>query len=173
MRDVNIDENSFSDDVAIASTTCYMTRSESDVLRADLASKTILKAAEVGYKIIIVDGGSLDEFLRSFEDSGATILEQKGVGMGASRREAIQAAYDTSRKIIAWTEPEKHHYIQELKKTALPILEGWADIVIPDRGSLDTYPEFQKKAEEIGNRFLACFDRSRAGHVVRHSHFSS
>ena len=71
--------------------------------------------------------------------------------MGSGRRQAFKAAYDTERKVIAWTEPEKYTYIPELWKTAKPVLDGIADLVVADRGSLDSYPEGQQYAENLGN----------------------
>ena len=73
--------------------------------------------------------------------------------MGASRRQAIKEAYNTEKKVIAWTEPEKEDYIQKIADTACPILDGSADLVIPRRKSMQSYPLVQQHTEAFCNDF--------------------
>lgn len=147
------DGYSVADKLAIATTTCYNPKSESDVIRAGLATNTIERAVEHGYKIVVVDGGSSDEVLREFERRGAAIFIEKTLSMGAGRRWAIQEAYNTGREVVAWMEPEKESYVPEIHKTVIPILKGEADMVIPCRGPLESYPTAQQYAEPLGNSF--------------------
>ena len=137
--------------VAIATTTFYNPDSEISNHRTALAKSTIKNAVGLGYEVIIVDGGSSNEFLKAIEKYGARIVQEKGSGMGRSRRQAIEMAQNTGRKIIAWTEPEKMHYISELEKTVVPLLEDRADLVVAKRNSLDSYPTSQRYAENFGN----------------------
>ncbi|MCX6741710.1 MAG: hypothetical protein NTX24_00850 [Candidatus Pacearchaeota archaeon] len=137
---------------AVATTTFYRPGNESDTHRAILAINTIRKARDLGQLIIVVDGGSPEEILRQFERYGARVIMQpKGTTMGYGRRQAIEAAYNTGREIIVWTEPEKVPYIPEISKTAAPILVGLADFVVPRRRSLESYPTAQQFAEPLGN----------------------
>ena len=139
---------------AIATTTFYNPNSKGDTIRAENTIEAIKTANELGYKIIVVDGGSPDELLKNFEKYGATLYPQESKGMGAGRRQAIKEAFNTEREIIAWTEPEKVSYILELVKTVRPILNNSADLVVPKRRSLKSYPLIQQYTELSGNLFF-------------------
>ena len=140
--------------VAIATTTLYNPNSKNDLLRAEIAKRTIRGAVNLGYDVAIIDSGSSDELLKDFESYGAKLGVYPNVSMGQSRRLAINLADSFEKRITAWTEPEKEHYIPELWKTALPILEDKADMTVPDRRPLNTYPDFQRKSEDLGNLFF-------------------
>ncbi len=144
---------SISEKVAIATTTLYNPDLESDILRSEIAKSTVRRATNLGYEIIIVDSGSSDELLKDFERYGAKIFSQQKKGMGSGRRQAIKEALDTKKEVIVWTEPEKENYISEIVKTAKPIIEGYADLVVPKRKSLKSYPTAQQYAELLGNSF--------------------
>lgn len=139
--------------VAIATTTFYNPDSESDAVRADIAKNFVMRASEIGYSIVVVDGGSSDELLREFEGYGAKVSPEEQRGMGKGRRQAIRQAYDSGRPVIAWTEPEKLGYIPKIWKTAYPLMTGSADIVVPRRKSMKSYPAAQQLAEPLGNLF--------------------
>ena len=140
--------------VAIATTTRYNPDSESDFIRAEIAKRTVRNAVDLGYGVAVIDDGSPDELLKSFEEYGALVRTHRNVSMGQSRRLAIQLADSTGRRITAWTEPEKEHYIPELWKTALPIIECKVDMTVMDRRPLDDYPTFQQLAETMGDVFF-------------------
>jgi len=144
---------SISEKVAIATTTLYNPDLESDALRSELAKSTVRHATNLGYEIIIVDSGSSDKLLKDFERYGAKVFFQQKKGIGPCRRQAIRGALDTKREVIAWTEPEKESYISEIYKTAKPIIEDYADMVVPRRKSLKSYPTAQQYAEPFGNSF--------------------
>jgi glycosyltransferase involved in cell wall biosynthesis len=139
--------------IAIATTTFYRPDSESDKYRAELAGKLVARSVELGHEIIVVDGGSSEELLRSFERFGARVYLQTSKSMGAGRRQAIKEAQDTGREVIAWTEPEKAGYIDDIVKTAEPILAGAADLIVPRRKEMYSYPTAQQNAEPLGNSF--------------------
>jgi len=147
--------NSLSDKVAIATSTLYNPDWESYGLRAELAKKTIINAKNIGYEISIVDGGSSDELLKEFERYGAKVIVelQRSDTMGAQRRNAIEYACNLGRDVIVWMEPEKETYVSEIEKTVTPIIEGSAEMVIPRRKSLESYPVFQQHFEQMGNIF--------------------
>lgn len=148
-------EREIAENVAIATSTFYKA-DEVGKVRAGIAVKTVRDAMERGYSVSVVDSGSTDKFLKILEDLGACVLAEDPTvignhSMGKARRQAFKVAYETGRKIIVWTEPEKEHYIKEIWKTAVPILNDEADLVIPDRGNLDDYPTDQQHAEYFGN----------------------
>ncbi|MBM3199818.1 glycosyltransferase [Candidatus Woesearchaeota archaeon] len=144
---------SLSDKIVIATSTLYNPDLESDILRSEIAKNTIRQSTSLGYETIIVDCGSHDKLLKEFERYGAKVSNQKEKGMGNAKRQAIQEALDTKKEIITWTEPEKQSFIKDVSKTAEPILENRADIVIPKRKSLKSYPVAQQYAEHFGNLF--------------------
>ena len=95
------------DNTAIATTTFYKPNSEIGLNRQILAEKMIKNATNLGYAIIVVDGGSSEEFLRKIERYGAKVFEETERGMSPSRRQSIRGAYDTGRLVQSWIEPEK------------------------------------------------------------------
>ncbi len=147
------ERRNISDRIAIATTTLYNPNNETDTYRAKLAKKAVRTAFDLGYKVIIVDSGSSDELLREFEKYGATVHMHSSIGMGSSRRQAIRESHNTGRDIIAWTEPEKVDYIPKIADTAFPILNDSADLIVPRRKSMQSYPTAQQYAEPLGNAF--------------------
>jgi hypothetical protein len=160
---VHVSEQQVSDiseKVVIATTTFYNPDSDSDVIRAAHTSETIRGAVELGYAVVVVDGGSPDDILRGYEDLGAMVHTQTGATMGLGRRQAVQLAVDTGRPIVAWTEPEKTAYIPHLHLTAQPVLDSDTDLVVPRRMTMYSYPAAQQSAEQLGNSF----SRAVTGH---------
>ena len=150
--------NEITSKIAIGTTTWYKRDQQNGELRAKLAERTIKKAVDMGYKMIVVDGNSEDWFLKSIEGCGADIYPQQTKGIGSGRREVIQYAYNFNTPVISWMEPEKEDYVKEIIKTAKPILEGKVDLVIPDRRIivsgkyfLPNYPTSQQNEELFGN----------------------
>ncbi|MBL7148070.1 MAG: glycosyltransferase [Nanoarchaeota archaeon] len=142
-----------SDKITIATTTFYNPNLEDDIHRAKIAKNSIRTANNLGYEIVIVDGGSSEELLKEFEKYGARVYSQTSKGMGKSRRQAIREAYNIGREVVAWAEPEKESYISQIVKTAEPIIKDSADLVVPKRKSLESYPAAQQYAEPLGNLF--------------------
>ncbi len=142
-----------SNKVVIATCTFYDLNSKSDRCRAELAISTIKKVVSVGYEVMVVDNGSSKKLLKKFEDIGVHIFKQTLKGIGNGRRQAFREAYKTGGGTIVWMEPEKVSYISQILKTIKPILENRADLVIPKRKSLKSYPTAQQLAEPLGNAF--------------------
>jgi hypothetical protein len=140
----------------IATTTRYPENDPLSPVRSIEAVKFVELTIKEGYQVIIVDGGSFSEFIVQIKDLGADVyFETKETrGMGPSRRYAFEKAYQTLKPCIVWPEPEKWPLIKELPKLVTPILEGKADLVIPKRRSLDSYPVSQRYEESFGNIFL-------------------
>lgn len=154
--------------VAIGTTTWYQKGQLNGDLRANLAERVIKTAVDLGYKMVVVDGGSDDWFLNKIEGSGAIIYPQQTKGMGPSRRECLNYVHNLNTPVESWMEPEKLDYVKEIEKTAIPILEGKADLVVPDRRIvvnekyfLPHYPTSQQNEELFGDdcwRELTGFD---------------
>lgn len=145
-----------SKNTVIVSSTYYGNDQES-ALRRELAEEAFDRASRLGYEIVVVDGSPDTGFRKTLEKMSHRmyVLEQKERGMGPSRRQAFAEAYKAADELemaaIAWTEPEKVDYIDEIEKTAEPILSGRADMVVPRRMSMDSYPTAQQHAEKFGN----------------------
>lgn len=142
-----MEERQVAEQVAIATTTLY--RPE-DTVRPPLALAMVRDAQDQGYKVVVVDSGSPDEFLKELEATGASLIHYSEGSMGKQRRLAFEQA-SSLEDIVAWTEPEKLPYVRELWKTALPLLEGRADITVPSRPDLKSYPLLQQYVEHAGN----------------------
>ncbi len=122
--------------------------------RTLLAREMIKSAIEMGYTTVVVDNGPNDKFIREIQGYGAITDYVPTFKMGAQRRHAFQLAKDLGKQIIAWTEPEKTTYLDDIAKTAKPILNGEGEIVIPKRKDLTSYPTLQQETEPIGNSFF-------------------
>ena len=133
--------------------TTTLVKSPDDV-RAQLALKTCLTAGELGYSLVVVDGGSSTLFRGLLTDTGALVVPQQEPGMGASRRQALNIALTLGADVIVAFEPEKHTLVPLLGPCLEPLLNGDADMVIPRRKSLDSYPEYQRWSERAGNEVL-------------------
>ena len=60
-------------------------------------------------------------------------------------------AHNMGSPIVGWMEPEKEGYVSQIEKTVVPILNNEADLVVPKRKSLKSYPISQQYAEHFGN----------------------
>lgn len=116
----------------------------------------VRNATGLGYEIVVVDGGSPDELLKEYEGYGAHVYEQiiKGKDIGPPRRQAIEIANRIGREVDSWIEPEKYTYILEHHKTVEPIILGYADMVVPERKSMKSYPKFQRYSEWLANKYF-------------------
>ena len=120
-------------------------------LRAQLAVKTARACMEHGYALIVVDGGSPRDFL---EDLGTKhVFAQALPGMGPSRRQAMKAAGKIAGPdgLVLWMEPEKYTLVSEIEAICVGMMGVGADLAVPDRGPLDSYPLAQRLAEPLGN----------------------
>lgn len=134
----------------IATTTFYMSM---DDVRAKLALETARAAKTFGYPLVVVDGGSPEDFKNELQRWDALALDETSRGMGAGRRQALAEAAKLAGQngVVIWMEPEKWMLVRCLNKAAGPILDNEADLVIPARESLESYPPEQAYAELMGN----------------------
>lgn len=136
--------------LAVIATTTF---SKTLDLRAQLAIKTAEAAKLHGYPLVVVDGGSHKDLRDTLLKHNAILFNEETPGMGPSRRQALSEASEIAGNngVTIWMEPEKHTFVREITNTTLPILNGEADLVLPARKSLDSYPPEQEHAERIGN----------------------
>lgn len=136
--------------LVIATTTMYEDKEE---VRAQLAAKTIQEAEKQGHPIVIVDESS-DESTRShFRNLGAVVFSVEKPGMGNSRRQVIREAANLAGPdgIVAWLEPEKNDFVRSLGTIRNAMVSESADLVMPRRKSLESYPLLQQRFEILGN----------------------
>lgn len=139
-------------DTVIVTSTYYSLESPVDQVRAELSKNTIKKAVQNGYQIIVVDCGSAQELLDDYVSLGAEVHIQTETTMGQSRRKAIKIGFDKKTDFIMWIEPEKEAIIESIPQIVSALVHG-ADMVIPQRTSVTSYPIFQQHTEQLGNMF--------------------
>ncbi len=101
-----------------------------------------------GHAPYVVDRGSSPDFRRRLQSLDIALRIEPGSSAGAARRAAIEMA-SSDNSIIAWSEVERGPLIPFLERLVSPLSE--ADIVIPSRFSLDSFPYVQQLAEQLGN----------------------
>ncbi len=139
----------------IATTTLFEDLNE---IRAKLAVRTISEARKKGYQIVVVDG-SPESVKEIFRKKGAIVFGEEKKGMGASRRQAIREATKLAGPdgIVIWVEPEKTPFIPHLRQVIQCLLTEKADMVIPKRRSVESYPEIQQRFEWLANQAFQMF----------------
>lgn len=152
--------------IVIVTTTLYpkwykgevLDRNHVGKIRGDLALEMIKETVKKGYRLIIVDGGSSEEFRLQVKKLNIRLQPQSEPGKSAARRQAIKEASRLGGvKVICWVEPEKASIIGDfLVGSVLPILHNEADLVILSRKdeSFATYPDFQTHLERKANRLF-------------------
>jgi hypothetical protein len=138
--------------------TCTFYKSKSET-RFLIALRTITKAIEAGYKIVVIDDSPDETIGDDFRRLGANVLRQNEKGMGPSRRQGFSSAlvlYPYHR-VFVWIEPEKDDLVRSIKKIVTPIILGEADCVHAGRtdAAWKTYPEFQQGTEAEANRLFS------------------
>lgn len=142
--------------VCLVTTTLYnFHTNEIDCLRYRLACEFLKTAADAKYRVALVDASSSPSIGTALQNLGALVYRQQRFGMGSQRREAmLHAAFSGERvrpSVLLWTEPEKSGIVRHVRAITEPILAGEADIVIPKRKSLSSYPAFQAASETEAN----------------------
>lgn len=128
-------------------------------IRGNLALKMTLSAIDVGHSVVVVDGGSSDEFLTRLVSTGAIVQTEQEASMSGARRQALTTlAGLPGIAILGWGEPEKTSIPACIPEIVEPIREKGARLVVPKRGieSFATYPDYQVHHEVMSN---ATFDR--------------
>lgn len=128
-----------------------------DKIRGDLILYSVKFAVGLGYKIVLVDGGSAKTFFAELKKiKGITLFQSKVHKRSPGRRKALFAASKIEGiKVIVMTEIEKVSFIADcIPQSIEPVLSGEADIVIPKRENTlfqKTYPKYMYESEVEGN----------------------
>jgi Ni,Fe-hydrogenase maturation factor len=124
-------------------------------VRGDLAIDMLTSAREKGLQILVVDGGSSSSFYSELQKiQGIKLYKDENSTMGASRRIALlEASKQSGTQIIVWTEPEKASLIEHIETLTDPIIQGKAEVVLPqrDNNGYDSYPKYQATWEKKAN----------------------
>lgn len=135
--------------VGIATLTFYKPGSGFEE-REGFARETIRRAREEGYDVVIVDAGSHLELLRYFKDLGAILINQTS-GMGDGFRTAISEIQGLGKEFTAWMEAEKCNYVESIEKTAETLEQQGAEIAVPIRRDLSSYPKYQQHSDQFAS----------------------
>lgn len=125
-------------------------------VRGNIAINFIKEVIDTGYQLVVVDGGSSDEFKLQLAELGVAVQSEQQKGMSPSRRQALREISSLPGvEVVCWSEPEKVSFIHDcMLQSAIPILTGTADLVIAkrDKEGLSTYPDYQIHFESKTNR---------------------
>lgn len=148
-------------DLFIFTTTLYG-KDESSRVRAALAEEFLKRVEKLNIKCVVVDGGSSEEFLNRIRQlKNVQVVVDPSLGTGESRRKALEVAMSlasaTGSPSFLYTDPEKEDLIKEESLGAMieSLREGKADIVVPMRKSMESYPKFQEWIEKRANKRAA------------------
>ncbi len=128
-----------------------------DKIRGDLVLYAARYAVGIGYRVVLVDGGSAKTLVASLKKiPGIKIFQSKVPRRSPNRRRAIfEASKIEGIKAIVMTEIEKVSLITDcINLITSPILHGDADIVIPKRDDAlfrKSYPDYMYESEVEGN----------------------
>lgn len=145
-------------DICIATTTFYP---DANSVRAQLAVKAAKEAAKHNIPFVVVDGESSGKFLREISVGGMhNIFHGKNRDdgtFGLSRRRAIGEASEVSaagKGAVFWMESEKWPIVPYIRDIVQTMEIVGADIIVPARKSLESYPPIQRLAERLGNMYF-------------------
>ncbi len=147
----SMDQKSSESSIVVCMITRYRQCNPDEEFRKKLAICTIKEAKKLGYAVIVIDDGSDKLFVDTILAEGVEVFPNKGSTYGSGRKEAISAGFDTDKHVVAIIEPEKFSFVKNIAASAKPILDGKADIVIPKRLSLKSYPVMQQHSESFVN----------------------
>lgn len=142
---------------AVIVTTTFYNNTEDGDLRKGLSRKFVRRAAELGYPVVVVDGGTDNgKYLDELKSQGALAFPETQRGLGPSRREAIRHAYEFAKQHnipnIVWSEPEKVDLINHLDNLLDYAEKSQFDAIVPSRITLEGYPIAQQLSEALGNQ---------------------
>lgn len=135
----------------IATTVLATYNTAAEGVRTECVLKTIEAARDHDFPIVVIDGGSTDQFIEAMEVLGAIVVKEAEPGMGNARRQALQQAVQYAHKgdAIVWTEPEKYPLIPLLQAPIESVTKLGHDLVMLRRTSLESYPPEQAMAYQL------------------------
>jgi hypothetical protein len=136
--------------IVVATTTNYPVAQD---FRPGLALMTLDEISAFMLDSVVVDGGSYPGFAGTARGRGAWVINATGSTMGAARRQAMAEAGKLAgaEGIVVWMEPEQVDFVRWILPAASAIYSGTADMVIPTRASLDSYPLEHQQTDILGN----------------------
>lgn len=144
-------------DLAVYTSTLYKEDPVSKV-RAPLAIKFLENARDLGIRCVVTDSGSNQEFLDKLSGmENVTVVDdsEKKASMGESRRSALdKAEHLDGTEFFLYADPEKDDLItkENINEMLEMLRNDEADIVVPQRKSLESYPPFQAWVEKRANK---------------------
>ncbi len=125
----------------------------SDTIRNQFFRRFAAEAKQRGFDMAAVFQKRYDPDIRKhYELHGFHTYEEEVAGYGKASRLAFKHARDLG-EIVAFATSEKFNYVPQIPNTVLPVYVDRADIVIPRRRSLSSYPAKQQLTEREGNEF--------------------
>lgn len=121
--------------------------------RVALSQRFADEVIREGYSL----AATVDDYSRPFFDKrDAHLVDAESQLIGPSRRQVVEWVLRNLKdnQVILWCEPEKWTVVKWFLAMAEPILDGSADIVVPRRKSLASYPHWQIPWEQLIN---ACY----------------
>lgn len=109
-------------------------------------------------EILIVDDGSTDKTVEVAKKLGIKefVYHTKRQGLSAGVKDGLNRSLELGADIIVLTDGDNQYKQDKIPELIKPILEGWADTVIADRG-IDTIEHFtstKKKLQHIGTSVM-------------------
>src|SRR5258707_9136857 len=118
----------------------------------------VLERIPGGFDPIVVDNGSSDGSDRVAERFGARVVREPRCGFGAACFAGLRAA---SAPVVCFMDADGSLDPRELRRVAVPVLDGEADLVLGARRPIDrgAWPV----PAQLANRVLAAELRRRTG----------
>lgn len=134
----------------------YYGNDEPSRVRSEQALKLLRNAEALGVHAVVAEGGSTNQaFLDALEEfPSVTVIRPKNTTMGPARRAALATAMaEYPDSYYLYCDPEKDSLITAENLEAMAgRLEDGADIVVPRRESMESYPPFQAWIEKRANK---------------------
>lgn len=121
--------------------------------------EVVEKFIKKGYRVVVIDGHSIDRTREIAESKGAEVIVQSGKGKGQAIKEAFSFI---DSDVIVLIDGDGTYLPEEVDKILRPVEKGYADHVIGNR-----FANFEKGAftrlNLIGNKILNFFFRLTYG----------
>ncbi len=144
-------ERAKKDNVVVATYSFARNKVEEDTI-----FESLRKLRQKGYPVVLSDGGSPRDFVERLETLGVKVLNGKGLGPTGGQRQAVQAAYESERPIIAYFASDKLNVPNELHKIIRIVETGDAEIATGKRPwkVMRQLPAVQRFEERVGNKMV-------------------
>ena len=144
---------------AVVFTTTFYNPSEDGKIRKNLALEFTERVVKLGYPLIVLDGGTDDgKFIDKLKIIGANAYHETKRGLGHSRRESHEYALEFAKRNgihnLIWSEPEKIGFVDSINYLVEQMEKTRADLIVPFRNSMESYPIAQWYSEAFGNQLF-------------------